>query len=189
MRHGEAEHNVENRYNSAPEHPAYKARHLTPLGREQARLSAEELQAKGITDENICMVLVSPLPRTQETANIVTGKLQVPSFRKKTEDKLIESQVGDREEQKLSDYNDRDAWFPDRPESYGGESYAQIEQRVRSLLKDILNDSGCDLSSQYLLLVSHGGPIYIMLDLLAGKGEKISPASYRIIRNPAIRKN
>lgn len=189
MRHGEAEHNVENRYNSAPDHPAYEVRHLTPLGKEQARQSADELQAKGITGESICRVLVSPLPRTQETTDIVTGKLQVASSRKKTVDELIESQIGERENKLISDYNDRDFWFPDNPENFGGETYAQVEQRVLRVLKSIINDPDCDLNTQYVLLVSHGVPVYIMQDLLTGAGEKISPASYRIIHNPAIIKN
>ena len=78
MRHGEAEHNVENRFNSAPGHPAYTIKHLTSLGQEQARKSGDEL------------------------------------------------------------------------------------------------------------LVSHGVPVFVMLDLLTGTGEKISPASYRIIHTPSI---
>ena len=189
MRHGEAEHNVENRYNSAPGHPAYKARHLTLSGREQARQSADELQIKGITDESICRILVSPLPRAQETANIVAGKLQVPGFRKKTADDLIENQAGAREEQRITDYNDRDDWFADDPESFGGETYTGIEQRVRRVLESIINDPDCDLNTQYILLVSHGVPVYVMLSLLTGKGERISPASYRIIHNPSIIKH
>lgn len=186
MRHGEAGHNVENRYNSSPDHPAYKPRNLTELGREQARLSADALLSQGISSDNVCLVLVSPLPRTQETANIVNGKLQIASFRKKTVDGLIENQVGDREGQLLSDYKDKDPWFPENPESFGGESYARVEQRVRDVLNYVFNDSGCDLEKQYVLLVSHGVAIYIMLNLLTGAGEKIKPASYRIIHDPAI---
>lgn len=186
MRHGEAEHNLEHRYNSAPQHPAYQPRHLTQPGREQAQLSADELLTQGISGENICQVLVSPLPRAQETANIVADKLQVTSSRIRTTDELIESQIGEREDQLISKYNDRDFWFPDNPESFGGETYAQVEQRVRSVLKEILDDSGCDLEKQYVLLVSHGVPVFIMLDLLTGVGEKISPASFRIIHRPLI---
>ena len=186
MRHGEAEHNVENRYNSTPEHPAYKPRYLTGLGREQARQSADDLLIRGISGDNICQVLVSPLPRAQETANIVIGKLQVASFRKTTVEELIENRSGNREGRQPSEYNDKDPWFPDNPESFGGEPYAQVENRVRNVLKSILNDSGCDLEKQYVLLVSHGVAIFIMLDLLTGASEKISPASYRIIHNPSI---
>lgn len=189
MRHGEAGSNVEGRYNSAPGHPANKVRPLTSLGRKQARQSADELLAKGVVGENICQVLVSPLPRAQETANIVVGKLQIASFRKKTVEGLIENQAGDREERVITDFNDPDPWFAEGPESYGGETYAQVEQRVRNVLEGVINDTGCDLNSQYVLLFSHGVPIYVMLNLLTGTGERISPASFRIIHNPSIMKN
>ena len=186
MRHGEAEHNIENRYNSTPGHPAYKIRHLTPLGRQQARLSAEGLLELGVSGENICHVLVSPLPRTQQTANIVAGKLQIASFKKKTVDELIENQIGDREGHQLSEFGDADPWFPENPQNFGGETYRQVKQRVRKVLEEVISDAGCDLERQYVLLVSHGVPVFAMLELLTGKGEKIQPASYRVIHNPAI---
>ena len=189
MRHGEAEHNVEDRFNSAPGHPAYAIKPLTSLGQEQARKSGDELLEKGISSESICRILVSPLPRTQETAGIVAEKLLVPDVKMQTIDELIESQIGEREGQKISDYNEPDPWFPENPERFGGETYAQVEQRVRSVLESVLNDSDCDLNNQYVLLVSHGVPLYVMLDLLTGNGEKISPASYRIIHNPSIINN
>ena len=189
MRHGEAESNVENRFNSAPEHPAYKPRHLTSLGQEQASLSGEELLAKGITGERICRVFASPLPRAQETASIIADRLQIADSRKKTVVELIENQMGDREEQLASNYNDRDRWFPDNPESFGAENYSQIEYRVRRLLNQVSDDPECNLNEQYVLLVSHGVPIYVLLDLLTGKGERISPGHYRIIHPPVTIKN
>ena len=186
IRHGEGEQNVENRFNTNPDHPAYTVKHLTAKGRDQARMTADKLIELGVSSENICKVLVSPLPRTQETANILMGKLRIANFRKHTVDGLIESGMGDWEGRTHEEFPEDDVWFPENPRSYGGETLEEVTTRTRQVLNDLLNDPECDLGRQYVLLVSHGVPIYVMLDLLTGKPEKINPADVRIIHNPGL---
>lgn len=187
IRHGEGEHNVEGVLNSQPGHTNYTTKHLTALGREQTRATAEQLQEQGISGEKICQVLVSPLPRTQETASTLMGSMQIASSKKLTVDGLIENSAGDREGRKHDEFGEEDFWFAKNPESFGGETVDEVIVRTRQVITDILNNSGCDLQSEYVLLVSHGMPIYVMLDLLTGKPEKIDPASFRVIHNPVLR--
>ena len=189
IRHGEAEHNVENTHNSNPEHANYKIKHLTNSGRNQMRATGDRLLSESIDGDSVCKVLVSPLPRTQETANIIMGKLQINSFKKKTEPGLTESGLGSREGQKHDQFDEANPWFPKDPASFDGETTEQIRTRVLGVLNEVLNNPDCDLDNQYVLLVSHGSPIYLMLELLTGHGEKLNPAGYRIINQPKIRSN
>ena len=181
MRHGEAGHNVKETYNSRMDHPSYTPEPLTEVGREQALAAAEHMKSEGLSAEVVCKVLVSPLPRTRETAALVCQTLGIPEERMVVVKELVESGVGDREGEKYSHYNDQDAWFPDNPESFGGETMVQVKERVSKVLQQVLADEDNDLSRQYVLLVSHGVPVYLMLKTLGLPAEKIAPASYRII--------
>ena len=68
MRHGQGQHNVDQVYNSNPQHPNYKPSPLTKMGKEQVQESARKLLADGFTPLNIETIIVSPLQRAQETA-------------------------------------------------------------------------------------------------------------------------
>ena len=186
IRHGEAGHNVKGTFNSQIEHPAYTVEPLSEKGREQAKTTALSLIERGVSAANVCRVLISPMPRTQETAAIICQELNISEDRKLTVDGLVESGVGDREGRFYSEYDDEDFWFPENPESFGGETRDQVKQRVTQVLKSALANECCDFNKQFILVVSHGVPVYLMLEALGEIGRKLPPAGFRIIHNPEL---
>jgi len=68
MRHGQTNYNLQGLCNADPAQDV----HLTDEGRQQAQRAAEDLH-----DQNLELILVSELPRTQQTAAIVNQYHQV----------------------------------------------------------------------------------------------------------------
>lgn len=64
-------------YNSNPDNKGYRLVKLTERGCDQVRDTFDQLIEAGINASNVCKVIVSPLPRTIETTDIVMGKLQI----------------------------------------------------------------------------------------------------------------
>ncbi|MFK0569613.1 histidine phosphatase family protein [Endozoicomonas sp.] len=188
LRHGEGEHNVEKIYSSNPENPGYKAVKLTEHGREQVRETSDRLFESGVNGDTICKVIVSPLPRTIETADILMGKLQVARFQREVDPRAIEADAGERDGQAYLKYKDPDCWFPEHPERFGWESRSKIGERMASLIKSIVNDKNCDLSQQYVLIVSHGSPLLLAQEFLGLGDERLETAGYRIIPYAQIQK-
>lgn len=69
MRHGQSNYNVLQLCNDDPEQDVY----LTELGKQQAREVANKVQ-----NEKIDVIVVSELPRTRQTAEIINQDHQVP---------------------------------------------------------------------------------------------------------------
>ncbi|KEI70421.1 histidine phosphatase family protein [Endozoicomonas elysicola] len=188
IRHGEGEHNVEHIYNSNPENPGYKAVKLTDHGREQVRETSDQLLDGGINGDNVCKVIVSPLPRTIETADIVMGKLQIARFLREIDPRVIEQNAGERDGQDYLQYKDPDFWFPEHPKRYGGETRLEIRDRMESLILSIVNDRNCDLSKQYVIVVSHGSPLLLAQQFMGMGDERLKTAGYRIIPYSQVQK-
>ena len=170
-RHGEAEQNVGGWYNSNPQHPKYIEAHLTTKGITQARELGEHLKSSGLSAGNVCNVFASPLPRTRESARQVMDVLGIPESNLAIEPGLIESQMGDRESRKIADYGDHDIWFPENPHGYKGESRKEVKDRVIEAFSGIRQQ--CSDRDRYILLFSHGVPIYLLLEHLTGYGERL----------------
>ncbi|MGI9283236.1 MAG: histidine phosphatase family protein [Endozoicomonas sp.] len=175
-RHGEGTHNTGEYYSSDPDHPNYIESKLTDLGRSQASRLASNLLEAGISRGDICKVIVSPLPRTIETATIVLNALNVPISIMELDKRVIESNVGDREGLQYHQFNDPDFWFPEDPEAFGGETSEQIRERMLQVYSQVLSEQ-CH-SEGYVLIFSHGSPIYMLLEALQGEGGKLSTAGY-----------
>ena len=188
IRHGEGEHNIEHIYNSNPENSGYKPVKLTEHGREQVRETSDSLIDAGINGDNVCKVVVSPLPRTIETADIVMGKLQIARFLREVDLRAIEQNIGDREGQDYRQFNESDFWFPADPKSYGGETRAEMQGRMESLIQSIVNDSDCDLNKQFVIVVSHGSPLLLAQEFLGLGNERLETAGYRIIPVSQVQK-
>jgi broad specificity phosphatase PhoE len=95
IRHGKADHNGidgNHWYNSNPEHPDYIIANLTEEGKEVVHETADWLFENGVTAEN-SIAFVSPLPRTQQTAGILSEHEVIDSSWI-TELKIIEVQAG-----------------------------------------------------------------------------------------------
>lgn len=97
--------------------------------------------------------------------------LSVPEPKLIIEPKLIESQVGDRESQLISQYNEKDFWFPENPESFHGETREAIKARMFDAFTAIYRK--CRDQNGYVLLFSHGAPVYLLLEKLTGTGERL----------------
>lgn len=140
LRHGQTEWNVEGRYQGRQNSP------LTDRGKAQARRQGEILTS---LENAPARVFVSPLLRTVETA-----RLAMP-WAENTwtlDPRLQEMDFGAWEGRLKSDlqntqdpYDDNPFWFFNSP---GGESFEDMENRVRAFLNDM---------DAPAIIVTHGG--------------------------------
>jgi probable phosphoglycerate mutase len=148
LRHGETDWNVAGRLQGRRDIP------LNATGRSQARRNGGVL-AEMIEASDQLTFVASPLSRTRQTMRIVREALRQPDDGYQVDDRLLEIDFGDWE-----GHNWREIEHAD-PESYrartedgfghrppGGESYADVMQRVTSWLADIARPT---------VVVSHGG--------------------------------
>ena len=151
VRHGESSANVENRLQGQRDYP------LTRRGRTQAELLAAWSERAGLSWD---AVYCSPLSRAKETAEIVTraraSALPVECSDLREFDAgalqgLLHYQIHERFpeffEREISEYADYSRW--------GGESYAQIAERV--LRVRALLEAGHRKNADRVLVVGHGG--------------------------------
>lgn len=137
-RHGQTDWNVRRKVCGRVE------AHLTDLGRKQAAALAEQ-----VVKTNVDLILVSPLERTRETAQIVSRRIGIPV---KINPQLIEQDFGtyegwDMDEKGYLARRENLFWhFP------GGESTIQLIHRAYSVLEDVQ----CKYSDRTVLLVTHG---------------------------------
>lgn len=137
VRHGETNYNILNLCNENPTENVY----LTKLGKQQA-----EIVAKKFKNIKLDLVIISELPRTKETALIITKNHQV-EFK-------IEPRINDRktgfEGKKISDFHK--ALKPDifNLKFNNGESFQEEKKRVFSFLKELKN-----YNLNNILVVSH----------------------------------
>lgn len=143
MRHGETDWNIARRMQGRADIP------LNANGLRQARQAAA-----GMRKLPIDRILTSPLRRARQTAQAVAAGRGVPVL---IEEDLVEMGFGVLEGIPLKESPECQVIF-DNPEHYvpaeGGESYAQLDERCRVLLEEILPP----LEGRYhdVLLVSHG---------------------------------
>lgn len=158
MRHGQAEHNVENFRSSNPSHPRYRVSHLTKLGRAEVLKTAKALKQRGLS---ITHVYASPLPRTRETARIVMKELGIPHSNLLTDKRLTERQAGDLEGTHIS-YKRLNARV---------ETRERMKARVQSFYRD-LDDK------QTILIVTHGIPATLLSQAITKKSSNLKTAGY-----------
>jgi isoleucyl-tRNA synthetase len=149
-RHGEAEHNVKNISSSYPE---TFINNLTTKGVERARGLAQVIQDQGGVD----MIFSSDLARTKQTAETVGKLLNVPV---EFDMRLREYNFGVYNG-KPADQFDKVFAAEKRWESFpeGGESNKQVQDRM----VDFINDVNTKYNGKKILVVSHGDPIYRLL--------------------------
>ncbi len=167
VRHGQAEHNVGNFYNSNPKHPNYRPAFLTETGKEQAAYTARKLKIQGFGKRHIAAVITSPLPRTKQTAKIL-AKAGLFSPKKIIFDsRVIEVQAGSFEGKQ---YNPNTLDW-DNP-TVGGEDKTALRCRMQSFYNDIIQ--------QYpegdIVVVTHGSPSKQLIDLLTNEVIKLKTA-------------
>ena len=113
--------------------------YLTATGKQEAAVLAEKLNL----GNNLTALYVSPLHRAQQTAQILNHQLNLPLI---IDDRLREISYGDWDGQKNTDLKQKypELFYPlagvVRPEYVSiahGESFQQVETRVRSFTKEL----------------------------------------------------
>ncbi len=151
MRHGQARSNVENFVNDDNS----IENHLTEEGKRAVRASAEDLRK-----EKIDLIVVSPLTRTQETAQIVAKELGLPDSAVMTDERLRERGLG------VFNTKSRKEWFAsvaslekDFTTSIGGsESLMDVRRRVGDFIFEIERR----YAGKNVLIVTHGSPSWLL---------------------------
>jgi len=151
MRHGEAVSNVTRRIDSSGD----VKNHVTEKGRAEAKKTAYELKGAGID-----LIFVSPLLRTQETAEIVRAELQLSSAMVITDERLREIGTGDFDGGTLAEwkkffhsYAERFATAP-----HGGENYRDMRKR----LGDFLFEIESKYRGKRILIITHAASGYLL---------------------------
>ena len=187
VRHGESPSNRELRYLGRRDEP------LTEAGVRQA-----ECLAAALSPLPLAAVYASPLQRAAETGRRIAAGLGVPLV---AEPRLIEQRFGDWEGWTRGEILDRGGVERDRllgwerdPDAAppGGESLASVAERLESLLADL----GAAHPGAWVTLVSHVGPIKVLLcaalavPLTAARRLFLDPGTLSVIdwgESPVIR--
>jgi broad specificity phosphatase PhoE len=133
---------------------------LTPLGREQARRSGEELK-----DKAIALIVCSPRKRTRQTAEEIRAALG-REVEIRVDERLRPLEMGRREGKQL-EWNDRwEQWeFGQDPSPPSGESLEELGQRVLSVMLELKRG----VSGRAVVLVSHSEVISNTVGFLKGE--------------------
>lgn len=157
VRHGQTDWNVARRYMSFADRP------LTAFGARQA-----QALARFFVTRKVDVIMHSGLTRTEATARAIQGERAIPVF---GDARWREASHGAWEgltyREVMQRYpGDAARRFAD-PVHYPplqGESLAQLAQRVRRAWDDL----GAQFPSRRVVVVTHGGPIQVLLCLLMG---------------------
>ena len=157
VRHGETGWNAQRRYQGWSDLP------LNKVGLQQADALAAHL-----ADEQIGAIYTSDLERAMQTAQCIAERHGQPVI---ADLRLREISFGDWEGLTFDEIRTRwpgevDAWLGDslHVAPPGGETLAQVAERVQGALDDIDGEN----AGQTVLLVSHGGPLRVLLCLALG---------------------
>ena len=150
VRHGESEWNRAGRIQGQINSP------LTDLGINQAKAIREYLS--GVLLNQQLEIYTSPLDRALQTAEIIAQGIEYPSRKIIIEERLNDFNVGEISGtfgwDKVAEIFPEQAQLrlqdPMRFHPSGGESGAEFEARLRSLLEDLMDDG------KLKLMVSHG---------------------------------
>ncbi len=168
LRHGEAESNIHNVYSSKET----DTNPLTDEGRAEAEKAAETLARRGGVD----LLVASPFARTRDTAEIVRKTLGLPESAVYFDERLREVDYGIMDgEPRVERRGDEDAplTFEHAPE--GGETLRDVRRRMGEVLVELEKTH----RGKRILIVSHGGPLWVMRAFSLGLSEKDALAKKR----------
>lgn len=170
VRHGQADHNVQNILSSDPTNP----HHLTDLGREEVSLSVQALK-----DKKIDLIVTSPMVRTKETVDVIVEQLAYKGDIQ-TDARLTEFDFGDFNLESFEKYHQYYSSVGERLTKRlpHGENINDIRQRVGAFLYDI--DS--QYENKTIVIVTHDSPASILFNIAEGADDK------RIIESWALDK-
>lgn len=160
MRHGEAEHNLTNTYNSNPFSPLYTVSNLTSLGEEEVRHVAKKLEKLGFNADNISQVYVSPLPRVLQTSDILAESGLYPRSKVTLDLRLTETQFAGLEGAvEISDPKILKRMFKE----YHVETDEHVNDRLIAFYKDVQHDNPCG----NVLVITHAYNYQKLMNIIA----------------------
>ena len=180
IRHGEAENNVLGIISSDPKRP----HHLTEKGRAQVKEAAEKLKAKKID-----LIYVSPFVRTRETAEIISGTLNIDPSRVITDDRIHEVYGGELDGKSDAEYQRS---FETAIEKFdkapkGGENYTEIKNRMTEFVYDI----NAKNQGKNILIITHNTPACLMFAGVLGLNREqtieLRQAAHDFIKNSEVK--
>ena len=166
VRHGEAEHNVQNELDSTDE----KKWGLTEKGREQTRVGAQELK-----DIDITKVITSPFKRTLDSAQIIAAELNLDPSVIEVDERVREFNFGELSGtshtaflklRETMSYTDR---VP------GGASYQDEKNRFGDFLYSLERT----YANENILVVSHGIAVESLREVIRGENKETAMDSVR----------
>lgn len=148
MRHGESYSNINKVFDSGND----KNNHLTDNGKGQVHDSIAKF------DDQIDIIISSPVLRTKETAEIVSGYKNIDVI---FDERLREINVGVYDNCPIQEYldNEGDNYLKLDHKIKEGETHRDVMNRVLSLLLDLENK----YNNKKILIVTHGGPIRMLV--------------------------
>lgn len=176
IRHGQSFHNIEGTYNSNPYHPNYKPSNLTDTGSQEAVYSATKLKIEGYNNSNILKVYVSPLPRTQQTAEILASRGLFDASKIVIEPRVIEIQAGDLEGQPHPARISYD-WDDPFGKKNNGESRHEIRCRIQAFLNEVVPKD----TDKNIVVITHGSPALQIIEMLTHEKIKLRTADSLVI--------
>jgi alpha-ribazole phosphatase len=157
VRHGETDWNLGRRYQGQSDVP------LNDRGLRQA-----EATARHLAEKEISLIVSSDLRRARQTAEAIALRCKLPV---QEDQRLREMSFGAWEGMTHDEIQarwpgEREAWFADpvRIAPPGGETLAQVSDRVRSALDEIVKRSAGGTA----VLVAHGGVLRTLICLAVG---------------------
>lgn len=171
VRHGQADHNTQQVYNSNPSHPNYLDSHLTEQGKKEVLDTIYELKKCGLSSQVIEKCWVSPLPRTLQTLELFIQNKLVDEKVCTPCELIMEWQVGDLEGGPVI--------FQDHPEKAKlTKEHCESDQELNSRLQEML----ILLSQQegHQLIISHKSIIETLLDSLGHKKTSVETGGFFI---------
>lgn len=160
MRHGEADHNIENRMSDSNNSPS----HLTQRGKDDVARVAENFG-----EQKFDAIYSSPLFRTKETAEIVANKIGYPVEKIIFDDRIREVQTG-FDGRPISEYRDFVPTLNDRFEksAEGAETVLDLKKRIGNFLKEIDSKN----EGKRILVVTHEYPVWVFVAANEGLNKK-----------------
>lgn len=158
VRHGEAQHNVENWIASGVE-TTKNASHLTEKGMRQAENVAGKLKK-----EKIDLIICSPYIRTKETAKIIAKATKAKVI---VDKRIGEIQVGEYNRAMVPAYH---AFFNNKLERFTVRPKGKSETltEVRARMMSFFNDINKKYNNKRIVIVGHGDPLWMLDSALRG---------------------
>jgi 2,3-bisphosphoglycerate-dependent phosphoglycerate mutase len=160
-RHGQSLFNVDKVVNGDPA----LDRGLSEQGIEEARRLASQIAALPLD-----LVVVSPFPRAQQTANIALGEREVPHL---VDDELADVRIGELEGASLDVYRATPAHANRKERFPGGESLDEAALRYAGAFERLLARA-----ERRTLVVCHEMAVRYAINAAAGSDELDGPVRY-----------